>query len=87
MVYGYMRKQTSSRALEACWRENINFIYLLEGQRAPDHNTINRFRKNILTEEAMQDILTQLVVLQYDSGFSRRDAPPGINIGPFQAVK
>ena len=42
MVYGYMRKQTSSRALEACRRENLHFIYLLEGQRAPDHNAINR---------------------------------------------
>ena len=52
MVYGYMRKQISSRALEACCRENIHFMYLLEGQPAPDHNTINRFRKNILTQEA-----------------------------------
>ena len=57
MVYGYMRKQISSRALEACCRENLHFIYLLEGQRAPNHNTINRFRKNILTQEAGQDIL------------------------------
>ena len=68
MVYGYMRKQISSRALEACCRENLHFIYLLEGQRAPDHNTINRFRKNILTQEAGQDILRQLVVLLHESG-------------------
>lgn len=67
MVYGYMRKQISSRALEACCRENLPFIYLLEGQRAPDHNTINRFRKNILTQEAGQDILRQLVVLLHES--------------------
>ena len=68
MVYGYMRKQISSRALEACCRENLHFIYLLEGQRAPDHNTINRFRKNILTQEAGQDILCQLVVLLHERG-------------------
>ena len=68
MVYGYMRKQISSRALEACCRENLHFIYLLEGQRAPDHNTINRFRKNILTQEAGQNILRQLVVLLHESG-------------------
>ena len=68
MVYGYMRKQISSRALEACCRENLHFIYLLEGQRAPDHNTINRFRKNILTQEAGQDILRQLVLLLHQSG-------------------
>lgn len=68
MVYGYMRKQISSRALEACCRENVHFMYLLEGQRAPDHNTINRFRKNILTQEAGQDILRQLVVLLHERG-------------------
>ena len=70
MVYGYMRKQISSRALEACCRENLHFIYLLEGQRAPDHNTINRFRKNILTQEAGQDILHQLVVLLHEKGLA-----------------
>lgn len=67
MVYGYMRKQISSRALEACCRENIHFMYLLEGQPAPDHNTINRFRKNILIQEAGQDILRQLVLLLHES--------------------
>ena len=74
MVYGYMRKQTSSRALEACCRENLHFIYLLEGQRAPDHHTINRFRKNILTQEAGQDILRQLVVLLHESGLLSLEA-------------
>ena len=48
MVYGYMRKQISSRA--------------------PDRNTINRFRKNILTQEAGQNILRQLVVLLHARG-------------------
>ena len=74
MVYGYMRKQISSRALEACCRENLHFIYLLEGQRAPNHNTINRFRKNILTQEAGQDILCQLVVLLHERGLLSLEA-------------
>ena len=74
MVYGYMRKRISSRALEACCRENLHFIYLLEGQRAPDHNTINRFRKNILTQEAGQDILCQLVVLLHERGLLSLEA-------------
>ena len=74
MVYGYMRKQISSRALEACCRENLHFIYLLEGQRAPDHNTINRFRKNILTQEAGQDILCQLVILLHEKGLLSLEA-------------
>ena len=74
MVYGYMRKQISSRALEACCRENVHFMYLLEGQPAPDHNTINRFRKNILTQEAGQDILRQLVLLLHESGLLSLEA-------------
>ena len=74
MVYGYMRKQISSRALEACCRENIHFMYLLEGQPAPDHNTINRFRKNVLTQEAGKDILRQLVVLLHQSGLLSLEA-------------
>lgn len=74
MVYGYMRKQISSRALEACCRENLHFLYLLEGQRSPDHNTINRFRKNVLTQEAGQDILRQLVVLLHEKGLLSLEA-------------
>ena len=74
MVYGYMRKRISSRALEACCRENLHFIYLLEGQRAPDHNTINRFRKNILTQEAGQDILRQLVIMLHERGLLSLEA-------------
>lgn len=42
---------------------------MLEGQRVLDHNTINRFRKNILTQEAGQVILRQLVVLLHGKGF------------------
>ena len=74
MVYGYMRRQISSRALEACCWENVHFMYLLEGQPAPDHNTINRFRKNILTQEAGQDILRQLVFLLHESGLLSLEA-------------
>ena len=58
MVYGYMRKQISSR----------------EGQCAPDHNTINRFRKNILTQEAGQDILRQLVIMLHERGLLSLEA-------------
>lgn len=74
LVYGYMRKETSSRRLEACCKENLTFMYLLEGRRAPDHNTLNRFRKRILTTEAGQDILHQLVILFAQSGLLNLDA-------------
>ena len=63
-IYGYMRKEISSRAIERGCRENINFMYLLRGAKPPDHNTIARFRSEHLA--AVQDeILAEMVrVLQ-----------------------
>jgi hypothetical protein len=49
-------------------------MYLLEGQRAPDHNTIARFRSKILASEAGQDLLRQMVVLLKESGVLSMDA-------------
>ncbi len=43
VVYGFMRGIRSARGIEAACRENINFMWLLEGYPAPDHNTIARF--------------------------------------------
>jgi len=44
MIYGYMNKLYSSRDIEkACYRD-INFMYLLEGSKVPDHSTFARFR-------------------------------------------
>lgn len=60
MVYGYMKKIYSSRALERACKEDIGFMWLLEGTRAPDHNTIARFRRERL-EGVMQELFAQLV--------------------------
>ena len=62
VTYAYMRKTYSSRGIERACRENINYMYLLEGHNPPDHNTIARFRKDHLSEVA-EDLLTQLVEL------------------------
>ena len=44
ILYGYMNRLYSSRDIEkACYRD-INFMYLLEGSKAPDHSTFARFR-------------------------------------------
>lgn len=50
LVYGYMRHIFSSREIERACRENINFMYLLEGNSAPDHNTIARFRSKYFAQ-------------------------------------
>lgn len=63
LVYGYTRKIYSTRELERACRENVNFMYLLEGSAAPDHNTIARFRTEHLGNGVAEDLLTQFVEL------------------------
>ena len=43
-------------------------MYLLEGQKAPDHNTISRFRSKILVGEAGQELLRQLTEMLAEAG-------------------
>lgn len=62
VLYGYIRGIYTTREIERACRENVNFMYLLEGREAPDHNTIARFRSRHLPE-AMEDLLHQLVQL------------------------
>lgn len=47
VVYAFMRVIRSVRAIETACRENINFMWLLEGYRVPDHNMLARFIKDI----------------------------------------
>ena len=44
LVYAYMNDIYSSRKIEKACKRDINFIWLLQGRKAPDHNTIARFR-------------------------------------------
>lgn len=39
VLYGCTRGIYATREIERACRENVNFMYLLEGHRAPDHNT------------------------------------------------
>ena len=43
-------------------------MYLLEGRKAPDHNTISRFRTNILSKGAGQELLKQLIQMLVEAG-------------------
>ncbi len=61
IIYGYINKLYSSRELEKACKRDINFIWLLQGQKAPDHNTIARFRVNHL-EKCIDDLFNQLVI-------------------------
>ena len=66
LVYGYMRQIYSSREIERACKENINFMFLLEGNKAPDHNTIARFRSNHFSqvkEQLMEELVKILMEL------------------------
>jgi len=67
LVYGYMNGIYSSRKLEQACQRDINFLYLLSREKAPDHATIARFRSERLTE-VVDDLFTQLVRLLADTG-------------------
>ena len=44
LAYAYSQNIYSSRKIETACRRDINFMWLLAGQKAPDHSTIARFR-------------------------------------------
>ena len=44
MIYAYMNHNYSTRGIETACRRDINFMWLLEGAKVPDHSTISRFR-------------------------------------------
>ena len=68
-IYGYMRQMVHTRTVEAACRENLKFMYLLEGHKAPDHNTLARFRSRVLRSEAGEDLLRQVVELLIQAEF------------------
>ena len=67
VVYGYMNGDRSSRNMERCCRRDINYMYLLGKDKAPDHNTIARFR-SVYLPNAMDHLFAQLVDLLAEEG-------------------
>ena len=68
LLYAYMRHIYSSREIERACRENIHFMYLLEGYPPPDHNTICRFRSKYLAGHE-KELLEQMTALLVEWGF------------------
>lgn len=60
MAYGYVCGIYSSRKLEEACRYRVDFMWLLDGEEAPDHSTIARFRTG-RCEEAVEDLFYQYV--------------------------
>lgn len=67
IVYGYMRKLFSSRAIEEACRRDICFMWLLNDEPTPDHSTITRFMDDKLSSE-IEDLFYQLINKLYELG-------------------
>jgi transposase len=60
LVYGYLCGIYSSRKLEEACRYRVDFMWLLEDKRAPDHSTLARFRTG-RCREVIEELFYQLV--------------------------
>ena len=67
LVFAYMNNIYSSREIERACRYDIRFMYILQNERVPDHNTISRFRSKRL-EGIVGDLFDQLVLRLRDIG-------------------
>ena len=60
LIYAYMNGIYSSRQVEKSCKRDINFMWLLAGNPAPDHNTIDRFRRERLSS-CLDELFAQFV--------------------------
>lgn len=66
LLFCYSEGITTSRKIEEFCKFDTRAFVMLEGTKAPDHTTINRFRKNI--ESFSEDLLTQFVDILIKEG-------------------
>ena len=68
LVYAYSQNIYSSRKIEDACSYDLRYRYLLQSSRSPDHNTINRFRKNHLKGEVLEDLFCQFTKKLMETG-------------------
>lgn len=61
LVYGNMEGRYSSREIEKSCKRDVNYMWLLNGESAPNYQEICRFRSGRLPQ-AMENLFYQLVV-------------------------
>ena len=54
-----MKQIYSSRKIEKACKTDITFMWLLQGNKAPDHNTFNRFRQEV--SAAIDNLFSQFI--------------------------
>lgn len=62
-----MNQIYSSRRIEKACKNDINFMWLLEGNKVPDHNTIARFRTKIL-KGSIEEFFNQFILMLEEQG-------------------
>jgi len=61
VILGFMERIYSTRRLESSCRNDIRFMYILNGKPAPDHNRFWSFIKRRLQGEVAENLFYQLV--------------------------
>lgn len=61
LVFAYMNRIYSSRAIEQACKTDVRFMWLLQGESAPDHATFARFQNERLTD-IIEDLFVQLIM-------------------------
>ena len=67
LIYGAMDGRYSSRSLASACRRDINYIWLLGDEKAPNHSEIARFRSKRLPECA-EDLFYQVIQMLGELG-------------------
>jgi transposase len=67
LTYAYMNGIYTSHKIEQSCRRDINFLWLLAGNKAPDHATVARFRQKYLAE-SVDDLFYQMVNCLFEIG-------------------
>ncbi len=67
VLYSYMNRSFSSRAMQTSCQRDINFMYLLENSPVPDHATFARFR-SIHFAPCAEKIMAEMSDFLYDIG-------------------
>jgi len=65
ITYANMEGIYSTRKIESACKRDVNFMWLLEGEKAPDHTSISRFRKDRLGG-TMEGLFYQLVRILHE---------------------
>jgi transposase len=67
MFYAYMEERYSSRKIQKSCERDINFMWLLAGNPAPSHKTINEFRKHRLSG-VVEKLFYRFIEILYEVG-------------------